>query len=78
MIYAGAVLILFLFVIMVLNPRIDTVGGRPSAQTIAAIIFTVTLVILLGGILWGGKIAPATGQFTPEIIAQPGARANYG
>ncbi|HZQ08359.1 MAG TPA: NADH-quinone oxidoreductase subunit J [Anaerolineae bacterium] len=72
MIYAGAVLILFLFVIMVLNPRIDIVGGRPNAQTTAAIIVTLTLVLLLGAILSGGQIAPVTGQFTPEVIAREG------
>lgn len=72
MIYAGAVLILFLFVIMVLNPKIDVVGGRPSVQAIAAIIATVILVSLLVGVLSVGQIAPATGPFTPEFVSQQG------
>jgi len=72
MIYAGAVLILFLFVIMVLNPRVDVWGARTGGQTLAAIVFTVALALLMIATLASGQIAPATGRFTPEFIAQVG------
>ncbi|TAH53020.1 MAG: NADH-quinone oxidoreductase subunit J [Chloroflexota bacterium] len=72
MIYAGAVLILFLFVIMVLNPRLDIVGGRNHAQTIAAVIFAVALGVLMIAAFVAGQPAPALGQFTPEFVSQVG------
>lgn len=72
MIYAGAVLILFLFVIMVLNPRLDIIGGRTNAQTIAAIVFSVAFGVLMIATLVGGQLAPVTGIYTPEKVAQEG------
>lgn len=72
MIYAGAVLILFLFVIMVLNPRLDIIGARTNAQTVAAAIFSVAFLILMVVSLVGGQLAPATGRFTPDFITQNG------
>lgn len=72
MIYAGAVLILFLFVIMVLNPRVDVLGARTRAQTLTAIVFASAFGLLLIAIFASGQIAPATGQFPPEVIAAEG------
>lgn len=72
MIYAGAVLILFLFVIMVLNPRLDIIGARTTGQTIAAIIFTVALGVMLVATVVGGQLAPTTGQYTSEFIQTNG------
>lgn len=72
MIYAGAVLILFLFVIMVLNPRLDMIGGRGNAQTVTAIVFTMALGLLMIATFATGQLAPATGQFTPEFVAATG------
>lgn len=72
MIYAGAVLILFLFVIMVLNPRLDFIGARTTAQTLAAVVFTIALGVLTVVTLATGRLAPATGQFTPEFVSAVG------
>jgi NADH-quinone oxidoreductase subunit J len=72
MIYAGAVLILFLFVIMVLNPRLDVIGARSRAQTVTAILFTAALVGLLAATFVTGPIAAATGPFTPEFVSSVG------
>jgi NADH-quinone oxidoreductase subunit J len=69
MIYAGAVLILFLFVIMVLNPRLDIIGARTNTQTVAAVLFTVALAILLSVTAVAGQLGPATGIFTPEFVS---------
>lgn len=72
MIYAGAVLILFLFVIMVLNPKLDVIGARGTAQTVTAILFTVAFLVLITVTFVTGQLAPNTGQFTPEFIAAVG------
>ncbi len=72
MIYAGAVLILFLFVIMVLNPRLDIIGARSTAQTVTAILFSIALLGLMVATLIGGQLAPATGIFTPDLIREVG------
>jgi NADH-quinone oxidoreductase subunit J len=72
MIYAGAVLILFLFVIMVLNPRLELGIGTLSTQTVAAFGITVVLIVELAIILSNAQLAPATGQFTPEFVSQAG------
>jgi NADH-quinone oxidoreductase subunit J len=72
MIYAGAVLILFLFVIMVLNPRLDIIGGRSNAQTVAAVLFSIAFLILMTASLVGGQLAPATGKYTPDFITHNG------
>ncbi len=72
MIYAGAVLILFLFVIMVLNPRLDVVGARGAAQTVAAVLVSVALVVLLVASLAVGQLAPFRGPFTQELVTNVG------
>lgn len=72
MIYAGAVLILFLFVIMVLNPRLDLIGGRTTAQTVAAVIFAAAFGVLMSVTFAAGQLAPATGVFTPEYVSEAG------
>jgi NADH-quinone oxidoreductase subunit J len=70
-IYAGAILILFLFVIMVLNPRLD-VGDALTGQRLVAAIFGVAFVIVVSLMLVRGHLASAIGPFTPEYIAEKG------
>jgi NADH-quinone oxidoreductase subunit J len=72
MIYAGAILILFLFVIMVLNPRLDIGQGALPGQGIAAVVVGLALVAVFAFALLNGHLAPATGQFTPDVIARVG------
>lgn len=71
MIYAGAILILFLFVIMVLNPRLE-IGDGLRGQRVAAVIGGVALAVAVILVILNGRLAPATGEFTPEYIAQEG------
>lgn len=71
MIYAGAILILFLFVIMVLNPRLEA-GDSLRGQRIAAAIAGVALLVVVAVSLINGRLAPVSGVFTPEYIAQNG------
>lgn len=72
MIYAGAVLILFLFVIMVLNPRLDILGARTTGQTLAAVVFTIALGVLLVATFASGQLFPVSGPFTPDLIIEAG------
>lgn len=72
LIYAGAILILFLFVTMLLNPNLEIGEGRLPGLRWVALIVGVVLIALLGGVLANATLAPATGKFTPEFIAQVG------
>jgi NADH-quinone oxidoreductase subunit J len=51
---------------------LDIIGARGSAQTIAAIVFTVAFAVLMVATLASGQLAPATGRFTPEYVAPIG------
>ncbi len=72
MIYAGAILILFLFVIMLLSPDIERGAGALPLQKSVAVLFGLLLVVEL---VFAGAtvILPiGSGQYTPERIAQIG------
>jgi NADH-quinone oxidoreductase subunit J len=69
MIYAGAILILFLFVIMVLNPRLEIGEGRLRGQTTAAVVIGLALAAEIAFVLSRGALASTTGKYTPEVIA---------
>lgn len=73
MIYAGAILILFVFVIMMLSPEKDQGAGALRFQRPLAFVFGLVLVIELMAALATAALAPAQGQFTPERIAQIGS-----
>jgi NADH-quinone oxidoreductase subunit J len=71
-IYAGAILILFLFVIMMLGPEIERGVGVLRFQHWGAALFGLLLIVELG-FAAGGAVLPNTqGAFTPERIAQMG------
>ena len=72
MIYAGAILILFVFVIMLLSPGIDQGGGALKRQRGLAMLFGAALVIELIVVLAAAVLPSARGDFTPERIAQIG------
>ena len=72
MIYAGAILILFVFVIMLLSPGIDQGQGVLKSQRGLAILFGAALVIELIVVLGAAVLPSARGEFTPELIAQRG------
>jgi NADH-quinone oxidoreductase subunit J len=72
MIYAGAILILFLFVIMLLSPDIERGEGALPLQKPVAVLFGLLLLVEL---VFGAVtvILPIeSGQFTPDRIAQVG------
>ena len=72
MIYAGAILILFVFVIMLLSPGIDQGQGALKRQRGWAALFGAALVIELILVLGTAALPLSRGEFTPERIAQIG------
>lgn len=73
MIYAGAILILFVFVIMMLSPGVDQGAGALKRQRPLAILFGIALVAELVAVLAMAVLPSTRGQFTPEKIAQVGS-----
>jgi NADH-quinone oxidoreductase subunit J len=72
MVYAGAILILFLFVIMLLSPEIESGTGALKSQRSLAALFGTVLVVELGAVLGRSILPSATGSYTPERLAQMG------
>jgi NADH-quinone oxidoreductase subunit J len=72
MVYAGAILILFVFVMMLLNPGTDRGAGKLPSQRWLAIIFGVVLFIQLAVTLASVVVPTTAGTFTPELIANQG------
>jgi NADH-quinone oxidoreductase subunit J len=72
MIYAGAILILFLFVIMLLSPEIESGVGALPMQKSVAILFGLLLVVELVFAAATAIVPIGSGQYTPERIAQIG------
>jgi NADH-quinone oxidoreductase subunit J len=78
MIYAGAILILFVFVIMLLSPGIEPERGELKWQPPLAVIFGIALVAQLALVIALAVLPPAQGQDTPERIAQIGSTQAVG
>ena len=72
MVYAGAILILFVFVIMLLSPGTDQGAGVLKEQRGLAALFGVALVVELIVVLAAAVLPSARGEFTPELIAEQG------
>lgn len=72
MIYAGAILILFLFVIMMLSPETERGIGPLRFQRWGAWAFGMALVAELGFVVGTTALSNTQGQFTPEAIAKIG------
>lgn len=78
MIYAGAILILFVFVIMMLSPGVDQGAGALKRQRPLAIVFGLALVAELIAVLAIAVLPPARGMFSPETIAAIGSTQAVG
>ena len=72
MVYAGAILILFLFVIMLLSPETESGIGALKSQRWLAGAFGAALIVELAVVLGRAVLPGATGLYTPERIAQDG------
>ncbi|MEW5718468.1 MAG: NADH-quinone oxidoreductase subunit J [Chloroflexota bacterium] len=78
MIYAGAILILFVFVIMLLSPGREPERGEMKWQSPLAVIFGVALVAQLALVIALAIPPSARGKYTPELIAQIGSTQAVG
>ncbi len=58
-VYAGAIVVLFLFVIMLIGGDLTGVGGRTRARNVAAIVAVVAGVLLLAGLGYRSRSGPA-------------------
>ena len=72
MVYAGAILILFVFVIMLLSPGLDHGSGVLKWQPALAGVFGIALVLQLVVVGASIVLSATPGKVTPEYIAQYG------
>jgi len=71
-IYAGAILVLFLFVIMLLDVKDTEMEGRFLGLWPAGVVVTTSLVLLSVAVLRGMDVFPQPGQFSVERIRSEG------
>ena len=75
MVYAGAIMVIFVFVIMLLNLNKDDLEGdrnKLPMQKPAAIILGLMLVVMIGVIMTKTIYQGAQGEYTPEVMDQIG------
>ncbi|MFQ5714646.1 MAG: NADH-quinone oxidoreductase subunit J [Candidatus Scalinduaceae bacterium] len=75
MVYAGAIMVLFVFVIMLLNlSRRDVEGGKDKLifQKASAIILGLILFAVIGVVTVKTALHGTQGEYTPENISQIG------
>lgn len=75
MVYAGAIMVLFVFVIMLLNLSKRDVEGRKDKllfQKPSAIILGIILVAVIGFVTLKTILQGTKGEYTPESISQIG------
>ncbi len=69
MVYAGAIMVLFIFVIMLLNlSKNDEGGGKLLFQKPSAIILGIILFVMLGTVTLKSVLQGTKGEYTPENI----------
>ena len=75
MIYAGAVMVLFVFVIMLLNlSKEDVEGGKDKLmfQKVSAILLGLILFVVIGVVTLKTVLLGTKGEYTPERINEIG------
>jgi NADH-quinone oxidoreductase subunit J len=71
-VYAGAVMVLFVFIIALLNPSSDLTLGRRSSEPVAGAIFGVVMAALLAALFYNRGLTGKVGSLTPQAIATVG------
>jgi len=71
-VYAGAVMVLFVFIIALLNPGVDMTLQRGSTEWIYGIVLGVLFAGLFGSLLYNRGLTGHTGSYTPDAIAATG------
>lgn len=68
-VYVGAVMVLFLFAILVLGVGNETFGDKFHGQTIPAFIAIGVLFVVSGLLMFSGKVTVAGARFTDAALA---------
>lgn len=71
-VYTGAVMVLFVFIIALLNPRADITLTRPGGEWVLGVVFGVVFAALLLALLSTRALPGKTGPYTPEAINAAG------
>jgi len=71
-VYAGAVMVLFVFIIALLNPVSDIALPPRGIEWIYGAVFGVIFAALLGGLLFNRGLTGRPGALTPEVINATG------
>jgi len=74
LVYAGAIVVLFLFVIMLLNLQKDPGAERPGAQLWVALLGALVFLVMLGLALRRSSL-PAVAPLTAESVSLKGLAA---
>jgi NADH-quinone oxidoreductase subunit J len=71
-VYAGAVMVLFVFIIALMNPEADISVTPRGTEWIFGIVFGLIFAALLGALLFNHDLTGRPGTFSPEVIAAAG------
>jgi NADH-quinone oxidoreductase subunit J len=71
-VYAGAVMVLFVFIIALMNPEADISFQPRGTEWIYGVVFGVIFAALLTALLFNRGLTGRPGAFTPEVIAAAG------
>jgi len=71
-VYAGAVMVLFVFIISLLNPESDVTVGRSRSEWLLGGVFGAVFAALLIVLLANRDLGGRPGPFTPEVINRAG------
>ncbi len=71
-IYAGAIVVLFLFVLMLLSPGKEESQDRKPYIRVFAVFLAVLMLGEVGYVAFTGVLSGTPGQYTPEKIAEVG------
>ncbi len=71
-VYAGAVMVLFVFIIALLNPGLDLTLRRGSTEWAYGVVFGIVFAGLFAALLYNRGLSGQTGTATPAAIATAG------
>lgn len=69
-IYVGAVMVLFLFAVMVLDIGKEKLREHLHSQTIPAVVTVLILLFVVGYLVTRGRLTAPLGAYTEEVLAK--------
>lgn len=69
-IYVGAVMVLFLFVVLVLDIRKETFKEHIHSQSVSALVIVAALFVLMGFLMFSGKLTVPRGIYNEAVLAK--------